>query len=68
MRTPTQIASPPGVRCRPAEGARPLALHARLEGIIDRLQPVLDQLMAFGLYLDPARRVYQEALRRVQER
>jgi uncharacterized protein len=44
-----------------------ILVHARLEGIIDRLQPVLDQLMAFGFYLDPAGRVYQDALRRVQE-
>jgi predicted nucleic acid-binding protein len=45
-----------------------ILVHARLEGIIDRLEPVLDQLMAFGFYLDPAGRVYQDALRRVQER
>ncbi|MEO8341950.1 MAG: DUF3368 domain-containing protein [Nitrospirota bacterium] len=37
-------------------------------GIIDRLQSVLDQLMASGFYLDPAGRVYQDALRHVQER
>jgi uncharacterized protein len=44
-----------------------ILVHARLKGIIDRLQPVLDQLMAFGLYLDQAGRVYQDALRCVQE-
>lgn len=45
-----------------------ILVHARLEGIIDRLQPVLDQLRASGFYLDPAGHVYQDALRRVQER
>lgn len=45
-----------------------ILVQARLEGIIDRLEPVLDQLIAFGFYLDPAGRTYQDALRRVQER
>jgi uncharacterized protein len=45
-----------------------ILVHARVEGIIDKLEPVLDQLMASGFYLDPAGRVYQDALRRVQER
>lgn len=45
-----------------------ILVQARLEGIIDRLQPVLDQLIAFGFYLDPAGRTYQDALLRVKER
>jgi len=52
----------------PVMGTVGILVHARLEGIIGRLQPVLDQLMAGGFYLDQAGRVYHDALRRVQER
>lgn len=43
-----------------------ILVQARL-GFVDRLQPLLDRLIATGFYLDPAGRVYQEALRRVGE-
>lgn len=45
-----------------------ILVQARLDGVIARLEPVLDQLIAFGFYLDPAGRVYRDALLRVQER
>jgi len=51
-----------------AMGSVGILVRARLEGVIDRLQPLLDQLIANGFYLEPSGRVYQEALRRVGER
>ncbi|MDN5870946.1 MAG: DUF3368 domain-containing protein [Nitrococcus sp.] len=45
-----------------------ILVQARVEGFVDRLQPLLDQLIATGFYLDPAGRVYQNALKRVGER
>ena len=44
-----------------------ILVQARVEGLVDRLQPLLDQLIAAGFYLDPAGRVYQDALKRVGE-
>lgn len=44
-----------------------ILVQARLEGFVDRLQPLLDQLIAAGFYLGPAGRVYQDALKRVGE-
>lgn len=42
--------------------------HARMNGWVERLKPVLDQLITEGCYLDPAGRIYQDALARVGER
>ncbi|MGH8659647.1 MAG: DUF3368 domain-containing protein [Gammaproteobacteria bacterium] len=44
-----------------------ILVQARVQGFVDRLQPLLDRLIATGFYLDPASRVYQDALRRVGE-
>jgi predicted nucleic acid-binding protein len=44
-----------------------LLVRARVEGLVDRLQPLLDRLIAGGFYLDPSGQVYQDALRRVGE-
>jgi predicted nucleic acid-binding protein len=44
-----------------------ILVQARVEGFVDRLQPLLDQLIAAGFYLDPPGRVYQDALKRVGE-
>ncbi len=44
-----------------------ILVRARVEGFVDRLQPLLDQLIAAGFYLDPAGRVYQDAIKRVGE-
>lgn len=44
-----------------------ILVQAREEGFVDRFQPLLDQLIVAGFYLDPAGRVYQDALRRVGE-
>ena len=42
VRTPTRIASPPGVRCRPAEGARPRCTLSHCQNeTSDRLNRVL---------------------------
>ena len=44
-----------------------ILVQARVEGFVDRLQPLLDELIAAGFYLDPTGRVYQNALKRVEE-
>jgi predicted nucleic acid-binding protein len=44
-----------------------ILVQARVEGFVDRLQPLLDQLIAVGFYLDPPGHVYQDALKRVGE-
>ncbi|MGH8611760.1 MAG: DUF3368 domain-containing protein [Gammaproteobacteria bacterium] len=44
-----------------------ILVQARVQGFVDRLQPLLDRLIATGFYSDPAGRVYQDALRRVGE-
>jgi predicted nucleic acid-binding protein len=49
-------------------GTGGILVQARLHGFIDGLQPLLDQLIAAGFYLDPAGHVYQDALKRVGER
>ena len=48
-------------------GTVEILVQARVEGFVDRLQPLLDQLIAAGFYLDPPGRVYQDALKRVGE-
>ena len=45
-----------------------ILVQARLEGLIERLQPLLDQLIDARFYLNPAGRVYHDALKRVGER
>jgi len=42
--------------------------HARMNGLVKQLKPVLDQLINEGCYLDPSGRIYQDALARVGER
>lgn len=42
--------------------------HARMNGWVEQLKPVLDQLINEGCYLDPSGRIYQDALARVGER
>ena len=44
-----------------------ILVQARLAGFVDRLRPLLDQLIGAGFYLEPAGRVYQDALKRVGE-
>ncbi len=44
-----------------------ILVQGRVEGFVDRLQPLLDQLIAAGFYLDPAGCVYQDALKQVGE-
>lgn len=44
-----------------------LLVRARLDGMISTLQPLLEQLVAAGFYLDPQGRVYRDALKRVGE-
>jgi hypothetical protein len=48
-------------------GSVGILVHARLEGVIYELKPLLDQLITAGFYLDPHGQVYQSALRRVGE-
>lgn len=48
-------------------GAVGILVQARMEGFVDRLQPLLNQLIVADFYLDPAGRVYQDALKRVGE-
>jgi uncharacterized protein len=50
-----------------AIGSVGILIHARLEGVIPALKPVLDQLVAAGFHLDPHGGVYKEALKRVGE-
>jgi len=51
-----------------AMGTVGILVQARVKGfVVDRLQLLLDRLIATGFYLDPAGRVYQDALRRVGE-
>jgi predicted nucleic acid-binding protein len=42
--------------------------HARMTGLVGQLKPLLDQLIDGGFYLDPAGRIYQDALKRAGER
>jgi uncharacterized protein len=44
-----------------------ILVRARLAGLVDRLQPLLDQLIAAGFYLEAGGDVYQVALERVAE-
>ncbi|MGF1613732.1 MAG: DUF3368 domain-containing protein [Gammaproteobacteria bacterium] len=44
-----------------------ILVQARVEGFVDRLRPLLDQLIASGFYLDRGGSVYQDALKRVGE-
>jgi predicted nucleic acid-binding protein len=44
-----------------------IVVKARAEGLVDKLQPLLDRLIARGFYLDPSGQVSQDALRRVGE-
>jgi uncharacterized protein len=51
----------------PLVGTVGLLTHARLEGNIPALKPLLDQLVANGFRLDPGGAVYRDALARVGE-
>src|SRR5262249_9160517 len=51
----------------PVIGSIGVLIRARLDGIIDALKPLLDQLIAAGFHLDPQGHVYREALQRVGE-
>ena len=51
----------------PVIGSIGILVWARLDGVIQALRPLLDQLIAAGFHLDPHGRVYQDALRRVGE-
>ena len=42
--------------------------HARVTGLVGSIKPLLDQLIANGFFLDPAGRIYQDALRKAGER
>ncbi len=42
--------------------------HTRMTGLVEALQPLLDQLIANGFFLDPVGRIYQDALRKAGER
>lgn len=42
--------------------------HARVNGLVGQLKPLLDQLINEGFYLDPSGRIYQDALKRAGER
>jgi predicted nucleic acid-binding protein len=44
-----------------------ILVQARLAGFVNRLQPLLDQLIATGFYLEPGGSVYQDALSRAGE-
>jgi predicted nucleic acid-binding protein len=48
-------------------GSVDILIRARLEGIINELKPLLDQLVTTGFRLDPNGQVYQDALKRVGE-
>jgi predicted nucleic acid-binding protein len=48
-------------------GSIGIFIHARIEGQIIELKPILDQLVAAGFHLDPDGRVYKDALKRVGE-
>lgn len=50
-----------------AIGTVGILVHARLQGVIRQLKPLLDELIASGFHLDPHARVYQDALKRVGE-
>jgi predicted nucleic acid-binding protein len=41
--------------------------HACMTGLVGPLKPLLDQLIDEGFYLDPAGRIYQDALKRAGE-
>ena len=57
VRTPTRIASPPGVRCRPAEGARPRCTLSHCQkDTSDRLNRVL----TLERYLSPCSCLWRE--------
>jgi hypothetical protein len=51
----------------PLVGTVGLLVHAKLEGTVSTVKPLLDQLIAHGFRLDPGGSVYREALRRVGE-
>ena len=42
--------------------------HARVNGVVDQLKPLLDQLINEGFYLNPSGHIYQDALTRTGER
>ena len=42
--------------------------HARVQGLVGQLKPLLDQLINKGCYLDPSGRIYQDALAQAGER
>jgi predicted nucleic acid-binding protein len=48
-------------------GSIGILIQARLDGVIDELKPLLDQLIAAGFYLDPHGPVYRDALSSVGE-
>jgi predicted nucleic acid-binding protein len=48
-------------------GSIGILIRARLEGVIEALKPLLDQLIAAGFHLDPQGHVYREAVQRVGE-
>jgi len=52
----------------PLAGTVGLLVRARLDGKIHALKPLLDQLIAEGFRLNPAGRVYRDALARVGEK
>ena len=51
----------------PVIGSIGILIRACLDGLIDALKPLLDQLIAAGFHLDPQGHVYREALQRVGE-
>jgi predicted nucleic acid-binding protein len=52
----------------PVIGTIGILTHARVNGLVGQLKPLLDQLITEGCYLDPSGRVYQDALKRAGER
>ena len=48
-------------------GSIGILIRARLQGVIEALKPLLDQLIAAGFHLDPQGQVYSEAVQRVGE-
>ncbi len=48
-------------------GSVGILTQARLEGVVRKLKPLVDQLVAQGFHLDPKGRIYQDALRKVGE-
>jgi predicted nucleic acid-binding protein len=51
----------------PVIGSVGVLVHARLDGAIPALKPLLDRLVAAGFHLNPQGPVYRDALRKVRE-